>query len=128
MDMLARLIGEFEVLIYLSCFCNVYFMVWSIVFCSELVDMWILTWFCLSCHMRVPNSILWWPSGRNDKLISIDEENIFLWSLDCSRKAAQVDVVLGFLAQLCFWYCVYNVSRIVDGNWCLGRYDYVVFW
>jgi hypothetical protein len=44
--------------------------------------------------MWVPNSILWWPSGRNDKLISIDEENLFLWSLDCSRKAAQVEVVL----------------------------------
>ncbi|BBG94750.1 Transducin/WD40 repeat-like superfamily protein, partial [Prunus dulcis] len=34
--------------------------------------------------------ILWWPSGRHDKLISIDEENLSLWSLDLSRKAAQV--------------------------------------
>ncbi|XVE94434.1 hypothetical protein REPUB_Repub02eG0008100 [Reevesia pubescens] len=29
-------------------------------------------------------------SGRHDKLISIDDENLFLWSLDCSKKAAQV--------------------------------------
>ena len=36
------------------------------------------------------NSILWWPSGRHDKLISIDEENLSLWSLDLSKKAAQV--------------------------------------
>ncbi|CAB4296056.1 unnamed protein product [Prunus armeniaca] len=34
--------------------------------------------------------ILWWPSGRHDKLISIDEENLSLWSLDLSKKAAQV--------------------------------------
>ncbi|KAG7020716.1 WD repeat-containing protein DWA2, partial [Cucurbita argyrosperma subsp. argyrosperma] len=38
------------------------------------------------------DSVLWWPSGRHDKLISIDEENILLWSLDCSRKLAQVDL------------------------------------
>ncbi|KAB2628323.1 hypothetical protein D8674_033118 [Pyrus ussuriensis x Pyrus communis] len=31
-----------------------------------------------------------WPSGRHDKLISIDEENLSLWSLDLSKKAAQV--------------------------------------
>ncbi|XP_039003309.1 WD repeat-containing protein DWA2-like [Hibiscus syriacus] len=35
------------------------------------------------------NSVLWWPSGRHDKLISIDDENLFLWTLDCSKKAAQ---------------------------------------
>ncbi|PPD76182.1 hypothetical protein GOBAR_DD26884 [Gossypium barbadense] len=34
--------------------------------------------------------VLWWPSGRHDKLLSIDDENIFLWTLDCSKKAAQV--------------------------------------
>ncbi|KAJ6306225.1 hypothetical protein OIU78_021528 [Salix suchowensis] len=44
----------------------------------------------LDGHVGKVNCILWWPSGRNDKLISIDEENLFLWSLDCSRKAAQV--------------------------------------
>ncbi|KAG8632240.1 WD repeat-containing protein DWA2 isoform X1 [Manihot esculenta] len=44
----------------------------------------------LDAHSGKINCILWWPSGRNDKLISIDEENLFLWSLDCSRKAAQV--------------------------------------
>ncbi|XP_011041256.1 PREDICTED: WD repeat-containing protein DWA2-like isoform X1 [Populus euphratica] len=44
----------------------------------------------LDGHVGKVNCILWWPSGRNDKLISIDDENLFLWSLDCSRKAAQV--------------------------------------
>ena len=38
----------------------------------------------------VLDSTLWWPSGRYDKLISIDEQNLFLWSLDSSRKTAQV--------------------------------------
>ncbi|KAK3038851.1 hypothetical protein RJ639_028573 [Escallonia herrerae] len=35
-------------------------------------------------------SILWWPSGKHDKLISIDEQNLFLWCLDSSRKTTQV--------------------------------------
>ncbi|XP_057435139.1 WD repeat-containing protein DWA2-like [Lotus japonicus] len=34
--------------------------------------------------------ILWWPSGRHDKLISINEENLCLWNLDVSKKTAQV--------------------------------------
>ncbi|XP_044512323.1 WD repeat-containing protein DWA2 isoform X2 [Mangifera indica] len=44
----------------------------------------------LDAHVGKINCILWWPSGRHDKLISIDDENLFLWSLDCSKKAAQV--------------------------------------
>ncbi|KAH0878015.1 hypothetical protein HID58_065409 [Brassica napus] len=36
------------------------------------------------------DSVLWWPSGRCDKLISMDEQNIFLWSLACSNKSAEV--------------------------------------
>ncbi|GJX50218.1 transducin/WD40 repeat-like superfamily protein [Tanacetum coccineum] len=36
------------------------------------------------------NCVLWWPSGRHDKLISIDEQSNFLWSLDSSKKSAQV--------------------------------------
>ncbi|XVE69630.1 hypothetical protein DITRI_Ditri10aG0005500 [Diplodiscus trichospermus] len=44
----------------------------------------------LDAHVGKINCVLWWPSGRHDKLISIDDENIFLWSLDCSKKAAQV--------------------------------------
>ncbi|XP_042425340.1 WD repeat-containing protein DWA2-like isoform X1 [Zingiber officinale] len=35
-------------------------------------------------------SVLWWPSGKHDRLISIDEGNIFLWSLDSSNKVAKV--------------------------------------
>ncbi|KAH1244186.1 WD repeat-containing protein DWA2 [Glycine max] len=34
--------------------------------------------------------ILWWPSGRHDKLISINEENLYLWNLDVSKKIALV--------------------------------------
>lgn len=45
----------------------------------------------LTKHM-LSNSVLWWPSGRHDKLISIDEENLNLWSLDVSKKSAQVRV------------------------------------
>ncbi|XP_015884079.1 WD repeat-containing protein DWA2 [Ziziphus jujuba] len=44
----------------------------------------------LDAHVGKIKCILWWPSGRHDKLISIDEENIFLWSLDVSKKATQV--------------------------------------
>lgn len=40
--------------------------------------------------MYINNSVLWWPSGRHDKLISIDDENLLLWSLDCLKKVAQV--------------------------------------
>lgn len=45
---------------------------------------------CISDLGDVCNSVLWWPSGKQDKLVSIDEENIFLWTLDCPRKTAQV--------------------------------------
>ncbi|XVF63554.1 hypothetical protein PTKIN_Ptkin09bG0096000 [Pterospermum kingtungense] len=38
----------------------------------------------------VNHNVLWWPSERHDKLISIDGENLFLWSLYSSKKAAQV--------------------------------------
>ncbi|XP_012571517.1 WD repeat-containing protein DWA2 isoform X1 [Cicer arietinum] len=34
--------------------------------------------------------ILWWPTGKHDKLISINDENLCLWSLDVSKKTAQV--------------------------------------
>ncbi|MBA0864375.1 hypothetical protein Goshw_002349 [Gossypium schwendimanii] len=44
----------------------------------------------LDAHVAKINCVLWWPSGRHDKLLSIDDENIFLWTLDCSKKAAQV--------------------------------------
>ncbi|KAJ4962345.1 hypothetical protein NE237_022284 [Protea cynaroides] len=46
--------------------------------------------FSLDTHAGKIKCILWWPSGRHDKLISIDEGNIFLWSLDYSKKTAQV--------------------------------------
>ncbi|KAF8090941.1 hypothetical protein N665_0461s0027 [Sinapis alba] len=44
----------------------------------------------LDAHVGKINCVLWWPSGRWDKLISMDEQNIFLWSLDCSKKSAEV--------------------------------------
>ncbi|KAM7514000.1 hypothetical protein LguiA_003583 [Lonicera macranthoides] len=44
----------------------------------------------LDAHGSNIRCILWWPTGRHDKLISIDERNLFLWSLDTSRKIAQV--------------------------------------
>ncbi|KAD7477082.1 hypothetical protein R6Q59_006957 [Mikania micrantha] len=44
----------------------------------------------LDAHSSKIKCVLWWPSGRLDKLITIDEQNIFLWSLDSSKKSAQV--------------------------------------
>ncbi|VVA91994.1 unnamed protein product [Arabis nemorensis] len=44
----------------------------------------------LDSHVGKINCVLWWPSGRCDKLISMDEQNIYLWSLDCSKKSAEV--------------------------------------
>lgn len=44
----------------------------------------------LDAHVGKINCVLWWPSGRCDKLISMDEQNIFLWSLDSSNKSAEV--------------------------------------
>ncbi|KAL0363987.1 UNVERIFIED_CONTAM: WD repeat-containing protein DWA2 [Sesamum angustifolium] len=40
-----------------------------------------------TCKIRC---VLWWPTGRHDKLVSVDEQNLFLWSLDTSKKTAQV--------------------------------------
>ncbi|GMH04658.1 hypothetical protein Nepgr_006498 [Nepenthes gracilis] len=44
----------------------------------------------LDAHTSKIKCVLWWPNGRHDKLISIDEQNLFLWSLDSSKKIAQV--------------------------------------
>ncbi|KAE8057362.1 hypothetical protein FH972_014063 [Carpinus fangiana] len=44
----------------------------------------------LDAHVGKIKCVLWWPFGRHDKLISIDEETLFLWSFDCSKKVAQV--------------------------------------
>ncbi|XP_021766615.1 WD repeat-containing protein DWA2-like [Chenopodium quinoa] len=44
----------------------------------------------LDAHSSKIKCVLWWPIGRHDKLISIDEQNLFLWSLDSSKKTAQV--------------------------------------
>lgn len=56
----------------------------------------------LDPHVGKIKCILWWPSGKHDKLISIDEETLFLWSLDCSKKVAQVQskVSVGMLHKL----------------------------
>lgn len=44
----------------------------------------------LDAHSSKMKCVLWWPTGRHDKLISIDEQNLVLWSLDSSKKTAQV--------------------------------------
>ncbi|PKU83382.1 WD repeat-containing protein DWA2 [Dendrobium catenatum] len=41
-------------------------------------------------HASKLKCILWWPRGRHDKVISIDEGNLFLWSIDSSSKTAKV--------------------------------------
>ncbi|KMZ65363.1 Protein TSSC1 [Zostera marina] len=44
----------------------------------------------LEAHTRKIKCVLWWPSGKHDKLISMDEENLLLWNIDCSNKTAKV--------------------------------------
>ncbi|KAL2499264.1 Transducin/WD40 repeat-like superfamily protein [Abeliophyllum distichum] len=44
----------------------------------------------LDAHSSKIKCVLWWPTGRHDKLVSIDEQNLFLWSIDTSKKTAQV--------------------------------------
>ncbi|CAO2821614.1 unnamed protein product [Amaranthus hypochondriacus] len=44
----------------------------------------------LDSHSGKIGCVLWWPTGRHDKIVSIDEQNLFLWSLDASKKTAQV--------------------------------------
>lgn len=44
----------------------------------------------LNEHSFKIKCVLWWPLGKHDKLISIDEGNLFLWSIDSSSKMAKV--------------------------------------
>ncbi|XP_042384341.1 WD repeat-containing protein DWA2-like isoform X2 [Zingiber officinale] len=44
----------------------------------------------LDKHSFKIKCVLWWPSGKYDRLISIDEGNLFLWSIDSSNKVAKV--------------------------------------
>ncbi|XP_077246802.1 WD repeat-containing protein DWA2-like [Tasmannia lanceolata] len=46
--------------------------------------------FSLDAQSGKIKCILWWPSGKHDKLVSIDEETLVLWSLDYSTKTAKV--------------------------------------
>lgn len=59
-------------------------------------------------------SILWWPTGRHDKLVSIDEQNLFLWSLDTSKKTAQVSDLQKWLSWFShMWYVCVNMDMIL---------------
>ncbi|KAM0925242.1 hypothetical protein ACQ4PT_004346 [Festuca glaucescens] len=46
--------------------------------------------FKLDEHTAKIRCVLWWPLGKHDKIISIDERNIFLWNIDPSNKSAKV--------------------------------------
>ncbi|XP_008677309.1 protein TSSC1 isoform X2 [Zea mays] len=46
--------------------------------------------FELSGHTGKIRRVIWWPLGKHDKLISIDDRNIFLWNVDMSNKSAKV--------------------------------------
>uniref|UniRef100_A0ACD5Y8A1 Uncharacterized protein n=2 Tax=Avena sativa TaxID=4498 RepID=A0ACD5Y8A1_AVESA len=46
--------------------------------------------FKLDEHMAKIRCVLWWPLGKHDKLISIDDRTIFLWNIDPSNKSAKV--------------------------------------
>ncbi|XP_078173483.1 WD repeat-containing protein DWA2-like [Carex rostrata] len=41
-------------------------------------------------HTAKIKSVLWWPMGKHDKLVTIDERNIFVWNIDSSNKIAKV--------------------------------------
>lgn len=57
--------------------------------------MWGFVILLITLLLLLSYSVLWWPTGRHDKLISIDEQNLLLWSLDSSEKMAQVLVDSG---------------------------------
>lgn len=44
----------------------------------------------LNEHTCKIKSVVWWPSGKLNKVISIDEENLFVWNIDCANKIAEV--------------------------------------
>ncbi|XP_062194995.1 WD repeat-containing protein DWA2-like [Phragmites australis] len=46
--------------------------------------------FALDGHAGKIRRVLWWPVGKHDKLISIDDRNIFLWNIDTSNKSAKL--------------------------------------
>ncbi|CAI9771785.1 unnamed protein product [Fraxinus pennsylvanica] len=43
----------------------------------------------LDTHSTKIKCVLWWPTGRHDKVVTADEDTIFLWSMDTSKKTAQ---------------------------------------
>eukprot|EP00249_Psilotum_nudum_P018157 c26664_g1_i1 orf=93-1241(+) len=45
-------------------------------------------------HTNKIKCTLWWPSGRHNQLASIDEEALFLWSLDASGKSVKMQAQL----------------------------------
>ncbi|XP_051139298.1 WD repeat-containing protein DWA2-like [Andrographis paniculata] len=44
----------------------------------------------LDGHTGKIRCVLWWPTGRHEKIVSVDEQNLTLWNLDTSKKTAQV--------------------------------------
>ncbi|KAG6501787.1 hypothetical protein ZIOFF_041671 [Zingiber officinale] len=54
----------------------------------------------LDKHSFKIKCVLWWPSGKHDRLISIDEGNLFLWSIDSSNKVAKVSSLKNLLLSL----------------------------
>ncbi|KAJ7545731.1 hypothetical protein O6H91_08G007500 [Diphasiastrum complanatum] len=44
----------------------------------------------LDGHKDIVKSTLWWPTGKHNQLVSIDEENLYVWALDASEKSAKV--------------------------------------
>lgn len=44
----------------------------------------------LDGHDSKIKCVLWWPTGKHDKLASVDEQNLVIWNLDTAKKTAQV--------------------------------------
>ncbi|KAG6514145.1 hypothetical protein ZIOFF_024486 [Zingiber officinale] len=70
----------------------------------------------LDKHSFKIKCVLWWPSGKHDRLISIDEGNLFLWSIDSSNKVAKVSSLKNLLLSL-ERLMVVLLAKSERGNW-----------
>jgi len=108
MHMLVRLIGEFIVYSFSSLSTGCAYK------CGGLKSLrtcnFLIFTFMKTLYTSCGNSVLWCPSGNSDKLISMDEQNLVFWSLDSSKKSAEVIVAttrerinpLNHFCLLCF--------------------------
>jgi EARP and GARP complex-interacting protein 1 len=90
-----------------------------------------LYWFLtpLSCSFC---SVIWWPLGKHDKLISIDDRNIFLWNVDMSNKSAKVchypsvcQYIISILAR--YFHC-FQTFNFITRLWNVKNLNTIFIW